>query len=182
MKNRAPVCGSLLEIGSGTGQHAVMFARTLPGICWQPSDLPGTHAGMRSWIDEAALANLNQPLVLDVSNKHDWPAQQFDLIYSANTLHIMDKAAVAALFAHAPSVMRPGASMFIYGPFKENGQHNSEGNITFDATLRATDPARGIRDIQWLKQLAADANLHLAEEISMPGNNRLLVWQQLFSA
>ncbi len=169
----------MLEIGSGTGQHTVMFAKALPGIHWQPSDLPATHSGMRAWINEAELANVGDPLALDVNKKQEWPRQQFDLIYSANTLHIMPKTTVAALFALAPSVMRPGASMFIYGPFKENGQHSSDSNRTFDACLRATDPVHGIRDINWLKRLASDARLHLIENIAMPNNNCLLVWQRM---
>jgi len=179
LKSRVPASGTVLEIGSGTGQHAVMFAKALPGICWQPSDLPGTHAGIFSWINEAGLSNLKQPLALDVSNKQDWPLQQFDLIYSANTLHIMNKIAVAALFAHAPCVMRAGALMIIYGPFKENRQHNSESNRVFDASLRASDPASGLRDLCWLKELASDADLNLIENIAMPNNNRLLVWRQI---
>ncbi|MDQ6997681.1 MAG: DUF938 domain-containing protein [Mariprofundus sp.] len=181
LKERLPASATVLEIGSGSGQHAVMFARALPTINWQPSDLPDTHAGISSRINEAALTNLKQPLALDVCNRHNWPSQQFDLIYSANTLHIMSKMAVAALFANTPSVMRPGASMFIYGPFKDNGQHNSEGNIAFDARLRATDPTRGIRDICWLKQLASDAGINFVEDIPMPNNNRILVWQRIYS-
>lgn len=177
LKARFPAEGHLLEIGSGTGQHAVMFAPELPGIRWQTSDLPHRHAGMTLWLDEANHPNIAPPLILDVANSSEWPQQRFDLVYSANTLHIMPEPAIAAMFANLPAVMQPEAACYLYGPFRYGDQHTSESNRTFDNTLRDADPAQGVRDIHWLKRLGAESGLHLAEDISMPGNNRLLIWR-----
>jgi len=179
LKARLPAKGSLLEIGSGSGQHAVMFAAALPGIQWQTSDMIEQHAGMRMWIKEAALANLIDPIPLDVSRATDWPEQRFDAVYSANTLHIMTTAAVEACFARIASLMQPDARLFIYGPFMYAGEHSSQSNRDFDAVLRHRDAQSGVRDVQWLQALASAGGLGLVEDISMPGNNRMLVWQRL---
>jgi len=179
LKARLPVSGSLLEIGSGSGQHAVMFAAALPGIQWQTSDRIEQHAGMRMWLEEADLANLPAPIPLDVSRSGDWPKQRFDAVFTANTLHIMSASAVEACFARIAEVMRPDARLFIYGPFMYDGEHSSQSNRDFDAFLRQRDAQSGVRDVQWLQALGSASGLRLVEDISMPSNNRMLVWQTI---
>jgi len=185
-RNREPILAVLrerfadrrhvLEIGSGTGQHAVHFAAALPRLVWQTSDVADNLPGIRQWLGEAALANTPAPLTLDVNLP--LPAERFDAVFTANTLHIMGWAEVQRLFAALPGVMQPGALLTVYGPFNEKGQFTSEGNAAFDAQLRQGDPRRGIRDFEAVDALAAQAGLHLLEKRAMPANNRCLVWQR----
>lgn len=186
-ENRAPLLAVLrdrlrgavevLEIGSGTGQHAVYFAAALPWLRWQPSDRASEHAGMRLWLEEAALANVRPPLALDVLGD-PWPGGPYDAVFSANTAHIMDLPAVAAMFAGVGRVLRPGGQFLLYGPFNRAGRYTSDSNARFDAWLKQRDPASGIRDIGWLNELAAAAGMVQAEEIGMPVNNLTLVWRK----
>ncbi len=166
----------LLEIGSGTGQHAVYFAAALPHLSWQCSDRAEHLSGIRLWIEEAALSNLPPPLELDVL-KH-WPAERFDAIFSANTAHIMGIDAVEAMFAGVGAHLEPGGVFALYGPFSRNGQHTSPSNARFDAWLRAQDPAMGVRDQRWLESLAAAQGLQRIAEHTMPVNNVTLVWER----
>lgn len=168
---------AVLEIGSGTGQHAVHFAQALPHLVWQTSDLAETHAGIRAWIDAARLPNLRAPLLLDVSAA-DWPAQRFDAVFSANTLHIMSWPEVQLLFAHVPGVMTPDALLVTYGPFNYGGHYTSPGNAAFDSRLKWDAPYRGIRDFEAVDRLAAAAGLALIEDRAMPANNRCLIWRR----
>lgn len=168
---------AVLEIGSGTGQHAVYFASALPHLIWQPSDVHANLPGIRAWCDEAALDNLKPPLALDV-NDENWPAQRYDAIFSANTLHIMSWPEVERLFIRLPEVMTEAAKLVIYGPFNVNGRFTSESNAAFDAQLRQTDPARGIRDAEAVDALAISAGLRLIEDCEMPANNRCRIWQR----
>lgn len=185
VENRAPIfdvlaprvadCGQLLEIGSGTGQHAVYFGPVLPQLVWQTSDQIDNHAGINAWLDEAGLANVRAPLALDVL-VDAWPAGPFDAVFSANTAHIMSEAAVEAMFAGVGQVLRDGGRFLLYGPFSYDGTHTAPSNAQFDAALRAHDPAMGVRDVSWLRTLAGAAGLSLDEDIAMPVNNRTLVW------
>ena len=168
----------VLEIGSGTGQHAVHFAAAMPWLQWQTSDLPDRHAAITAWIAEAKLPNVLQPLALDVDRPEQWPLQRFDAVFSANTLHIMGWAQVQALFANLPRVLMPEASVVIYGPFNIGGEFTSPSNRAFDAQLRAADPERGIRDLEAVQALAMEAGLEFATDIPMPANNRCLVWRR----
>jgi len=177
LRQRLPDSGELLEIGSGTGQHAVMFAQAFPSIHWQTSDMAARHAGMRLWIDEAQLPNLARPLQLDVSEVGDWPVRKYDAIFTANTLHIMPLESVVALFGRVVHAMKPTARFFTYGPFMYDGRHTSDSNREFDQTIRNDDEGRGIRDVAWLRELGEQGGLMLAEDIDMPNNNRMLVWQ-----
>ncbi len=177
LKIQLPQQGELLEIGSGTGQHAVRFAAAFPGIVWHTSDRVEMHAGIRLWLDEAGLPNLRAPIALDVI-QDSWPAQQFDAVFSANTAHIMPEKAVAAMFSGVGRVLKPGAPFLLYGPFMYNGEHTSESNWRFDRWIRAWEAHRGIRDVRWLKLLAEQAGLCLDEDIEMPVNNRILVWRK----
>jgi cyclopropane fatty-acyl-phospholipid synthase-like methyltransferase len=185
-RNREPILAVLrehfsdrhhvLEIGTGTGQHAVYFAAALPSLIWQTSDREENHEGIRLWLAEAALTNTRAPLTLDVSGV--WPSGQFDAVFSANTLHIMSWAEVEQLFMHLPQVLATDAKLAIYGPFNYKGEFTSDSNATFDALLRAAVPHRGIRDFEAVDKLAQAAGLHLVEDRSMPANNRCLIWQR----
>jgi len=185
-RNREPILALLrehfgdrrrvLEIGSGTGQHAVHVAAALPSLVWQCSDRAGNLPGIRAWLAEAALPNTPAPWVLDVRDA--WPAGPFDAIYSANTLHIMSEPAVVALFAALPAVLADGGRLVIYGPFRRGGRHTSDSNAAFDAALRERDPASGVRDLEWVDGLARAAGLRLVEDRAMPANNRGLVWRR----
>ena len=187
VENRVPIfavlqprlcdCRHLLEIGSGTGQHAVYFAADLPHLVWQTSDRAENHPGIMAWLAEAALPNVEPPVNLDVLTD-DWPASGFDAVFSANTAHIMSTAAVEAMIHGVGRVLRPGGLFLLYGPFNYDGAYTSESNARFDAWLKQRDPAMGIRDLGWLTGLAANAGLALIEDIEMPVNNRTLVWQR----
>lgn len=167
----------VLEIGSGTGQHAVRFAGALRHLAWQTSDLEQNHPGIRAWLDDAGLPNAIQPLALDVVTA-DLPAQSYSAVFSANTAHIMGEHAVAAMFALVGKVLVPGGAFCLYGPFREGGRFSSPSNADFDASLRRQDPRMGIRDIEMLDALAAQNGLCRKARYAMPANNEVLVWEQ----
>ncbi len=167
---------NVLEIGSGTGQHAVAFAAALPHLQWQCSDVAGNLPGIRLWLDDAALPNTPAPLQLDVND--GLPAARFDAVFSANTLHIMHWPEVLKLFAVLPFAMAEDALLVVYGPFNYGGKFTSASNADFDASLRATDPGRGIRDFEAVNALAKTAGLVLKEDLALPSNNRCIVWQR----
>lgn len=167
----------LLEIGSGSGQHAVYFAAALPALCWQCSDRAEALPGMRLWLDEAALSNTPAPLVLDVAQA-EWPAGPFDALYSANTLHIMSWPEVQTLFARLPALTTADAKLAIYGPFNYGGTYTAPSNAEFDAWLKARDPRSGIRDFEAVDALAREAGFALLADVAMPANNRCLLWQR----
>ncbi len=169
----------VLEIGSGTGQHAVHFAGALPGLTWQPSDLEPNLAGIRRWIDEARLLNLQPPIALDVCDP--WPDAQFDAVFTANTLHIMSWAGVRALFAALPAILEEGGVLAAYGPFKYGGGFTSASNAAFDAWLKQRSSQSGIRDFEAVNALAQSSGMTLLEDRPMPANNRTLVWRRLGS-
>ena len=165
----------VLEIGSGTGQHAIYFAAALPHLTWQTSDVADNLPGIRQWLDEAGLANTPEPQAFDVNGA--WPAGPFDAVFSANTLHIMAWSEVVLLFAGLRGVMSPGARLTVYGPFNEAGAFTSASNAAFDAALRAGHPQRGIRDIEAVDALARSAGLVRIDDRPMPANNRCVTWQ-----
>jgi len=168
----------VLEIGSGTGQHAVYFAAALPHLVWQTADLPAHHAGMRMWLDEAALPNVLPPLALDV-RRDDWHGGRYDAVFSANTLHIMGWPEVADFFRGVGAVLKPAGVLAVYGPFNYGGAFTAESNARFDAWLKARDPASGVRDFEAVDALARGVGLVLADDVPMPANNRTLVWRRL---
>jgi cyclopropane fatty-acyl-phospholipid synthase-like methyltransferase len=170
-------CRSILEIGSGTGQHAVYFAEQLPHLRWQPSDAPENLPGIQLWLDEANRDNLDALLELDVSAS-TWPQGPYDGVFSANTVHIMSWWNVQAMFTGIGRILQDGGRFCLYGPFKYGGVHTSESNARFDVYLRQRDPNSGVRDVVDLQQLAKAAGLSLIEDIEMPVNNRTLVWQK----
>lgn len=170
----------VLEIGSGTGQHAVHFAAALPQLVWQTADREENLDGVRLWLEDAALPNTPEPLVLDV-NQPDWPAPAYDAVFSANTLHIMGWDEVREMFRRLPEVMAADAKLAIYGPFNYGGRYTSDSNAEFDSALKRSDPKRGIRDAEAVDELAAAIGLRLVEDCAMPANNRCRVWQRTSS-
>lgn len=165
----------VLEIASGTGQHAVHFGRALPHLTWQTSELAKNHAGIKAWLDEAELTNVLQPVALDVDDA-SWPVTSFDAIFNANTVHIISWPQVKALFAHIARVIEPGGCVCFYGPYNYQGKFTSESNARFDEWLKSRDPESGVRDFEAIDQLAASHGLSLSNDIEMPINNRTLVW------
>lgn len=165
---------SLLEIGSGTGQHAVTFARQLAHLQWQTSDRAEYHPGILAWLDEAALPNVLPPLELNIG-KSPWPQKQFDAVFTANTCHIMAWEEVQLMFAGVANMLNNGGLFLIYGPFNYAGQFTSESNQQFDASLRQQAAHMGIRDIEKVIALANQHDMQLQQDIPMPANNRLLV-------
>jgi cyclopropane fatty-acyl-phospholipid synthase-like methyltransferase len=168
----------LLEIGSGTGQHAVYFGAELPHLRWQTADVLAHHPGIHAWLAEAMLPNVLAPLELDV-NQRSWPSGRYDAVFSANTLHIMSWPEVIRFFEGVGAVLEAGGVLVVYGPFNYNGQFTSESNARFDGWLKARDPASGVRDFEAVDTLARAQGLVLQQDIAMPANNRSLVWQRL---
>ena len=184
-RNKAPIlevlrtafarCTRVVEIGAGTGQHAVHFARHLPHLSWQPTDRAEYLPDLAARIAAEGPPNLAPPVELDVLQRH-WPAARGDAVFSANTLHIMSWPAVEALFAGLPCVLEAGGVLAIYGPFKYGGRFTTESNAAFDAMLRERDPASGLRDFEAVNALAGRVGLKLSADHAMPANNQLLVW------
>ncbi|MBI2313242.1 MAG: DUF938 domain-containing protein [Betaproteobacteria bacterium] len=170
-------CRAVLEIGSGTGQHAVHFAAALPHLTWQTSDLPVGHPGILAWLEEYRLPNVLPPLALDV-NRFDWPEAAYDGVFSANTAHILSWQEVELLFRGIGRTVKPGGWVCLYGPFNYGGRFTSESNRLFDASLRARDPLSGIRDFERVHALAREQGLTLVKDHAMPTNNRTLVWRK----
>ncbi|GAB6043571.1 DUF938 domain-containing protein [Endothiovibrio diazotrophicus] len=168
---------AVLEIGSGTGQHAVFFAERMPHLLWHTSDRRDNHRGIRLWLDEAALPNLREPVALDVL-EDSWPALAVDAVYSANTAHIMHWPMVEAMFAGVGRLLPPGGLFALYGPFNFGGDYTAESNARFDRWLKERDPLSGIRDFEALDRLAHAAGMALLENFEMPANNRTLCWRR----
>jgi len=168
---------SVLEIGSGTGQHAVYFAAALPHLVWQTADLPAQHPGILAWIAEAGLDNVRAPLALDLT-RPDWPAGPVDAAFTANTLHIVSWTSVQRMFEGVARVLRPGGVFCVYGPFNYAGAFTSDSNARFDAMLRARDTDSGIRNFEDVCALADAAGLQFEADHPMPANNRTLVWRR----
>jgi cyclopropane fatty-acyl-phospholipid synthase-like methyltransferase len=166
---------TVLEIGSGTGQHAVYFAEAFPQLLWQTSDLAEHHAGIQAWLTDSQLPNVLPPLHLDCLG--DWPQQQFDLLYTANTLHIMSQRAVEAMFASIGDCMHTHSILLIYGPFNYQNQYTSESSARFDNWLKQRDPQSGIKNFEWVQDIAAKSGLECIQDHAMPANNRVLVWK-----
>lgn len=167
----------VLEIGSGTGQHAVHFGAELTHLVWQTADVQQHHAGIRAWLAEAGLPNVLPPLALDV-NQPGWRDGRYDAVFSANTLHIMSWPEVEKFFEGVGEILESGGILAVYGPFNYNGAFTSESNARFDAWLKARDPASGVRDFEAVDALARAQGLHLQQDIAMPANNRTLVWRK----
>jgi len=173
-----PLNGSVLEIGSGTGQHAIFFTQNLPDLLWQPSDREENLAGLNARLKAEGNANILTPIQLDVLLDR-WPGYCYDAAFSANTAHIMPWRAVVAMFSGVSAHLEAPARFFLYGPFNVDNRFTSQSNAHFDACLRAGDSRMGIRDIGMLEGLAEMYEMKLEHKITMPANNFILVFQKL---
>ena len=166
----------VLEVGSGTGQHAVFFAAAMPWLKWQTADMAENLPGIRLWLDEARLSNMPPPLELQAAGP--WPKGPYDAVFSSNTLHIMGWSDVQKLFAALDGVMAKDAVLAVYGPFNYGGKFTSASNAEFDVWLKQRSAASGIRDFEAVNALAASIGLTLLADHAMPANNRTLVWKR----
>lgn len=186
-RNRQPIldvleielrdCGSVLEIGSGTGQHAVFFAEAMPWLTWQTSDLAENHPGIRSWIADARLPNVRDPMLLDVEQAKG-VIGEFDGVFSANTAHIMSMPAVRCMFDVAGRVLSDSGVFCLYGPFNQDGEFSSDSNKDFDRSLRSQDSVMGIRNLEDLDDFADGSMMQRERLYAMPANNLLAVWRK----
>lgn len=168
---------TVLEIGSGTGQHAVYLGENLPHLRWQASDLPALQPGIAARIAEADLPNVAAPVALDVAD-NPWPLGTFDAVYSANVVHIVGWDHVVDLFRGVGQVLNTKGVLCLYGPYKYDGQYTTESNANFDEWLKDRDPRSGIKDFEAVNDLALAQGLTLVQDHPMPANNQLLVWRR----
>ena len=178
LEPRLQNCRSVLEIGSGTGQHAVYFAGRLPQLVWQTSDLPQNHPGIHQWLADYPGSNLRPPLSLDMA-AWPWPVSEVDAVFTANTFHIAAWTEVLGMLDGCARVLPTEGQLIVYGPFNENGEYSSESNARFDQHLRQSAAHQGIRDRQQVAQEALIRGLELQETISMPANNCCLVFRRI---
>lgn len=186
-RNQAPILAQLqslfatrrhvLEIASGTGQHAVYFGRALPHLTWQTSDLPAHHAGIGAWLAEAQLPNVLLPLTLDV-NAPVWSIAEVDAVFNANTVHIVSWPSVVRMFEGIGRVLQADGILCLYGPFNYGGTYTSASNANFDDWLKMRDIHSGIRDFEAVCDLASAHGMVLLQDVEMPANNRLLAWRK----
>ena len=173
-----PSAGLVLEIASGTGQHVAFFARALPALRWQPSDPSSAHLqSIRAWASAFGTDNVTAPLALDVET-WPWPVTHADAILNINMIHIAPWSATEALFRGAARLLSLHGVLFLYGPFKRDGQHTAESNQRFDEQLRGEDPRWGVRDVGDVRAIAAEAGFLSPEIIPMPANNLSLVFRR----
>jgi cyclopropane fatty-acyl-phospholipid synthase-like methyltransferase len=166
----------VLEIGSGSGQHAVAFSRALAGVHWQSSEHPDALAPLVERLRSEG--PLPEALALDVRKRQLWPRQHYDAVFSANTCHILPREGVSDLLKLAAAVLTPGRLLLLYGPFHDGGVHTADSNATFDAHLRSLDPQMGVRDALALKAEALALGLKAEAEVAMPANNRMLIFRR----
>ena len=166
---------NVLEIGSGTGQHAARFASEMPHLSWQTSDRVENHNGIRAWVADSALSNLLPPLQLDVL-ADDVTNGPYDAVYSANTAHIMSIEAVQRMFRSVGAALPGGGLFCVYGPFRQAGKFNTASNATFHGNLQARDTKMGIRDIEQLDEFGVENEMRRLRLYTMPANNHLAVW------
>jgi len=171
-----PQNGSVLEVGSGSGQHAIYFSAAMSGLRWQPSERPSMLSTLTRNIETYGGANVLLPVTLDLE-ENAWPAQSFDAVYSANVLHIVSVALGTRLIAGAGQALKAGGLLICYGPFKYNGNFTTPSNEVFDASLKARDGDSGIRDFEWVCDHARGAGLAFIQDQPMPANNQCLVFR-----
>ncbi len=168
---------NVLEIGSGTGQHAVYFASKMPYLIWQCSDQVEYHGGIKQWLADASLANTPPPIALNVSTDA-WPKLEVDAIFSANAVHIMSWENVKDFISNVGKLLDTGGLLVLYGPFNYNNAYTSESNARFDVWLKQRDPRSGIRDFEAVNKLAELSGFQLKDDYAMPANNRILYWEK----
>jgi len=177
-----PPTGLVLEIASGTGEHTAFFAPALPALRWQPSDASAMYLdSIRAWSAASAADNIAPPVLIDVERR-PWPVLHADAIVNINMIHISPWSATEALFQGAAMVLAASGVLFLYGPFKRDGQHTAESNQRFDERLRGEDPRWGVRDLGEVENVAFSAGFQLAEIIPMPANNFSLVFRSARTA
>jgi SAM-dependent methyltransferase len=173
-----PPRGLVLEIGSGTGQHVAHFAKALPALTFQPSEMDlERHASIEAWVAAGKLSNVKPPLAIDLT-KHPWPVTAADAIVCINVIHISPWEATLALMAGAGTILPAGGVLVTYGPYRRDGAHTSPSNAAFDASLRARNPLWGVRDLDEVAEVAGPEGLALEEVVAMPANNLTVVWRK----
>lgn len=177
LKRHLPNTGTLLEIGSGTGQHAVYFAPEFPGLTWQTSDVAANHPGIRAWLAAMPSDNIYPPFALDVLSD-PCPNEKYNVVFSANTAHIMHEPAVEKMFACIGRILNSNGLFILYGPFNIDGQYTAPSNREFDQMLKMGDPNKGVRDITWLQSLAEQNSLGHDAMVDMPADNKILLWRK----
>jgi len=175
LKLELPPRGSVLEIGSATGQHVVFFAESLPGLRWQPSDRNEYLPGLRLRLEAEGRGIIEAPIELDVLQA--WPHAKFNAVYSANTAHIMSWKAVCAMFSGVAHCLDADGVFCLYGPFNEKNQFTAPSNAEFDQQLRSQDPEMGLRDIEALESLARQHHLSFVKQYKLPANNQVLIFR-----
>lgn len=176
LKRELSAKNTVLEIGSGTGQHACYFANALTDIIWQPTELSENIPTIDLWLSEHSLANVLDPIELDV-DVHPWPDASADVCFTCNTFHIVSQASVCSIFQGCQSVLAGSGKLCVYGPFTIEGKHIGAGNEEFDQWLRESDPNSGVRDITQLDEIARQFGFTACRRIEMPANNFMLVWE-----
>jgi len=179
LRRALPETGRVLEIAAGAGEHAAHMAKALPGVEWQPTDAePLALGSIRAWREAAGTPNLLDPRVLDVTDPADWPEDAYEAVVCINMVHISPWVATEGLMEGAARVLTLGGLLYLYGPFREGGRHTAPSNEAFDASLKARDPAWGVRDLEEVVALAARHGLALAERVGMPANNLSLMFRR----
>ena len=177
LRGRLAAGAQVLEVASGSGEHAVWFSQGLPGVVWRPSDQePAALASIRARREAAALPNLEEPLVLNAADPGSWPTGPMDAVVCLNMIHIAPWSAAEGLMAGSGRLLEAGGMLFLYGPFREGGADTAPSNAAFDESLKSRDPAWGVRDLEAVADLAARQGLDLTERIAMPANNLSLIF------
>jgi SAM-dependent methyltransferase len=172
LRTLLPPAGLVLHVAEGTGEHVVHFAAALPGLEFQPTDPdPRARASIAAWRTASGLPNLREPLALDASDPESWPVEHADAVVCINMIHIAPWAAAEGLVAGAARVLGPQGLLFLYGPFAEGGRHTAPSNAAFDASLKARDPAWGVRDLDEVTALARAWGFEPVARVEMPANN-----------
>ena len=179
LRRRLPPSGLVLEIASGTGEHAAWFAAALPALQWRPTDRDAAAlASIAAWREAAGAPNLLEPLMLDAADAAFWPVRTAEAVVAINMIHISPWRSTEGLFQGAARILPPGGVVFLYGPFREGGNHTAPSNAAFDADLQARDPDWGVRDLVAVQALAAQHGFRLVERVSMPANNLSVVFEK----
>ena len=178
LRRHVPQRARVLEVASGTGQHAAWFAASLPGTHWLPSEAdPSAFASIAAWAEFEGAPNVGEAILLDAAAER-WPVDVLDVVYCANLIHIAPWPCCAGLLRGAGRHLTPGGLLVLYGPFKVDGRHTSASNEAFDRSLRAQDPHWGVRDLRDVETRAVEQGLHLVEKVDMPANNLVVVFRR----
>ena len=176
LRPRLAAVSSVLEIASGSGQHAAYFAERLPQLTWQPTERDGSlFRSIRAWT--GGLSNVEAPVELDVTGE-DWSVTRYDAVFNANMIHISPWETCVGLFAGAARHLAPAGRVFLYGPFRVGGEHTAPSNAAFDADLRGRDASWGVRDLEAVREVAAKSDFEFAEALPMPANNQFIVFDR----